>query len=249
MTERYIHVRNFGRFQRFQDRRPSWIRLHLDLVENDAFAGLTDHQQAVLIAIWIAYARRVREDAEGLFRECRGIPESTSRVSRLIRKRVLRATLETLNHAGFIEFLETETVTLGDGSGSLEVRSKKLDKTYARARKDQNHTDPEASPQTHRKPWSTDRKDEMSKPTPEQYATLRERARQIAATWNGTSSDTFEATLDQLQIDVGARLTTLERDELWDTAFKPAPATIHALNGDRAEELPYDGEEPPVVND
>ena len=118
--KRYIHIRNWDRHQRFNDRRPRWSRLYFDLHRNDDYMGLTPNRRALLIGLWIEYGLNVRADAEDRFTLRRGLREDTADISRRLAQRVTSADIEALNHAGFIVFSEHETVTDGDGSGSLE---------------------------------------------------------------------------------------------------------------------------------
>jgi hypothetical protein len=53
----YLRVRNWEKFQHYKDRRPPWIKLHVELTDDYAFSSLTDAQRFHLIAIWMLAAR------------------------------------------------------------------------------------------------------------------------------------------------------------------------------------------------
>lgn len=88
----WIIVNNWDRFQHYGDRRqPPWIKLYLALLHDDGFQTLSSSDRSALVQLWMLYAmtgRRVRDD--------------TSKLSRATGQRFTKATLERLNHAGFI---------------------------------------------------------------------------------------------------------------------------------------------------
>jgi len=49
----YFRIKNYERFQHYQDRRPSWIKLHASLLSDVKFNCLTEVQQIHLVKIWI----------------------------------------------------------------------------------------------------------------------------------------------------------------------------------------------------
>jgi hypothetical protein len=87
--DQWIIVRNWDRFQHYTHRNPTWIKVYTELAHKDEFISLTLPQKGMLLTIWIEYAA------------------SRGRVSiEMIRRRVgvsyRNATVEALNHAGFI---------------------------------------------------------------------------------------------------------------------------------------------------
>lgn len=80
-------------FQHYSNRDPVWIKNYTRLLHSDEYMGLTLHQRGVLHGLWITYAASGRQ-----------IRDSTATVSRQLGHRVSRATLDALNHAGFIEY-------------------------------------------------------------------------------------------------------------------------------------------------
>jgi len=91
--EEWIIVPKWDRFQHYHDRSPAWIKVHVELLHDDAWLGLTSHQRGVLLKVWLAYAAS--------HRQLRG---TTSTLSRQLGERILITTLKALNDAGFIEF-------------------------------------------------------------------------------------------------------------------------------------------------
>ena len=91
--ERWIIVRNWERFQHYKDRDPYFIKLYTELQHDHNWLALTGHQRAVLVGIWLEYASA----------RCQ-LPLDTASLTRRLALRVSSATLEALNHAGFIEF-------------------------------------------------------------------------------------------------------------------------------------------------
>jgi len=80
-------------FQHYKDREPIWIKNYTRLLSSDSYLGLTFVQRGVLHGLWLEYARSNRQ-----------IRDSTLSVSRRLGERVTSATLDALNHAGFVAF-------------------------------------------------------------------------------------------------------------------------------------------------
>lgn len=78
-------------FQHYGERDPIWIKNYTRLLSDQAYLDLTWPQTGVLHALWLEYARSGRQ-----------LPGDTAALSRRFGKRVPSATLESLNHAGFI---------------------------------------------------------------------------------------------------------------------------------------------------
>lgn len=98
MADRWIVIPKWDDFQHYTDgRRLKWIKNWSNLMDNDDYLALNFHQRGVLHGLWIAYAA-----AEGQ------LLGSTSTLYRHLGQRVSTATLEALNHAGFIRFSGTK---------------------------------------------------------------------------------------------------------------------------------------------
>jgi hypothetical protein len=53
----FLRVRNWEHFQHYKDRRPPWIKLHVELTDDYAFASLSDAAKFHLLGIWLLAAR------------------------------------------------------------------------------------------------------------------------------------------------------------------------------------------------
>lgn len=95
MSSVTIHVRNWEKFQHAdvtkRGRPPAWIRLYTELLSDENYLRLTPTRRAMLIGIWVEYARTRRE-----------LPDDTASLSRRLAQRVLRSDLEALEEAGFV---------------------------------------------------------------------------------------------------------------------------------------------------
>jgi hypothetical protein len=90
---RWIVIPRWNDFQHYKDRRPSWIKAYTDLLNNDAYLDLTEHQALVIHRLWLMYASA----------GCH-LHVTTASLSRHLHLRVMTRDLEALNHAGFIHF-------------------------------------------------------------------------------------------------------------------------------------------------
>jgi hypothetical protein len=99
--ERWIEVVHWHRFQHYSDRDPPWIKNYLALLHDENYLSLTGHQRAVLHGLWLEYASA----------RCQ-LPLSTRSLTRRLALRVSSATLEALNHAGFIRVVASKPLAL-----------------------------------------------------------------------------------------------------------------------------------------
>ena len=100
----WISVRNWRRFQHYDPakRQPPWIKLYTELLADPAWLDLSGNDRAVLCCLWLEYASsrcRLRADTRSLTRQ--------------LNLRVTSATLERLNHAGFIAIVASKTLAEG----------------------------------------------------------------------------------------------------------------------------------------
>ena len=107
----WIEVRKWNDFQHYKNREPKWIKLYTELQHDDNWLELTGHQRAVLVGIWLEYASA----------RCQ-LRLDTASLTRRLGLRVTRATLESLNHAGFIRFVASKPLAL---ARSREVEKEK----------------------------------------------------------------------------------------------------------------------------
>lgn len=87
----YIYVCGWDDFQHYRDRRPSWIKLHTDLVDNEAYLELPMRDRALLVSVWMLTA------LNGNGR----VYAEPKHLARRLRSRY--AQLDRLIEAGFIE--------------------------------------------------------------------------------------------------------------------------------------------------
>lgn len=108
MSQKWIAIRRWNDFQHYGNRPPVWIKNYVKLLRDDAYLELSANARAVLHGLWILAA------ANGGY-----VPENTATLSRQLNLRVLRSTLESLNHAGFLE--------LGASKPLAQKREEKLE--------------------------------------------------------------------------------------------------------------------------
>ncbi len=87
----FIYVKNWDRFQHYKNRRPAWIKLHLDLQNNQEYLALTPSNRLLLQQVWMSVAE---------FGNGRVIADQIALRS---RANLQQGNLEALNRAGFIE--------------------------------------------------------------------------------------------------------------------------------------------------
>lgn len=81
-------------FQHYKNRDPIWIKVYTRLHSDDAWLELTAHQRAVLLGLWLEYARGGRH-----------LPLNTASLSRRLNLRVMRRDIEHLETKGFVQIL------------------------------------------------------------------------------------------------------------------------------------------------
>jgi hypothetical protein len=90
-------VRHWDRYQHYEGRRPVWIKLHTELLHNDAYLALSGHCRAVLVGLWLEYASshcQLRLDTRSL--------------TRRLNLRVTSQHVKSLNDAGFIDIVASK---------------------------------------------------------------------------------------------------------------------------------------------
>ena len=90
---KWIVVRNWTAFQHYKDAWPVWIKFHTGLLHDPNFTNLPVGTRLVLCQLWLVYASTRAQ-----------LPLDTRWLSRQLSMRVTSKQLESLNHAGFIEF-------------------------------------------------------------------------------------------------------------------------------------------------
>lgn len=110
--ERWITIPNWPKFQHYDPakRQPPWIKVYTELLHDEAYLGLSLHARGVLHGLWLEYAMARRQ-----------IRDSTATVSRRLGERVSRATLDSLNRAGFIEYSASAPLALARARTEAEA--------------------------------------------------------------------------------------------------------------------------------
>lgn len=90
-----FRVRNWTKFQHYKERRPPWIKLHRDLLDDFAFASLPLASKALAPCIWLLAS----ESVDGSFTD--SIPELAFRFR--MKDSEVKTGLSPLITAGFIE--------------------------------------------------------------------------------------------------------------------------------------------------
>ena len=106
--ELWIVVRNWERFQHYKDRRPTWIKIYTELLDDPNFLALTPGARSVLLGVWLQTARSRR-----------AVPKNTAWLSRALHMKVSSQHLEALNHAGFIAFTASKPLAKPEQNASL----------------------------------------------------------------------------------------------------------------------------------
>jgi len=142
MSERWIVIPNWDGstgFQHYKDRTPRWIKNYTELMSDDAYLGLTLHQRGVLHGLWLEYAAARRQ-----------IPDSTLAITRRLGDRVTRATLDALNHAGFITYSASKPLAQPEQPASpeksREEKNPPTPRTAGGTNSRANGTNPRANP-------------------------------------------------------------------------------------------------------
>jgi hypothetical protein len=88
----WIVVPNWRRLQHYKDRRPVWIKLYPELLDDPAYLSLPVGTRLLLIELWMLYA------------SSRGqITVDTASLSRRLQHRTTSRQLAQLSDAGFIQ--------------------------------------------------------------------------------------------------------------------------------------------------
>lgn len=94
-------IPNWSSYQSYKDRKPSWLRLHVQLIDNYEFQQLSDYSQALLPQLWIL-ASEHDDPRSGI------IKYDLDRIVFRLRKdkRKIQAALDELEKQSFINKLQ-----------------------------------------------------------------------------------------------------------------------------------------------
>ena len=117
---RYIHIRNWDRFQHPDTTRAKtsaipWIKSYTGQLADEDYIALGWADRGLLEALRLQYATT----------RGRGINDSTTSLQRLFGQRVLRVQLDRLNDAGYIEFSASKTLARRLQPASTEVEEER----------------------------------------------------------------------------------------------------------------------------
>jgi len=126
VTDGWIVVRNWDKFQHYKNREPLWIKVYLELANDEDWCRLSLAARGLLVSLWVEYGAS------------RGILPLGSIAPR-IRQKVLKKTIDSLVQAGFIALSASKPLALAR-SREVEVEVEKK-KTHA-------HTREQANPKT-----------------------------------------------------------------------------------------------------
>lgn len=143
-VQTYIWIPNWdgpSGFQHYKERDPIWIKNYTRLLNKDEYLALSSHRRGILHGLWMAYAtsnRRLRGDTRSL--------------SQRLQIKVSTSDLESLNHAGFIEFLASNVL-----ADRLQAASRPLALTRAdaRSRETEEETETKTDPRVQTSPSPT----------------------------------------------------------------------------------------------
>ena len=110
MSEIWIEVRNWRKFQHYHDRVPTWIKNNLELMHDDNYRELTMAERGVLHGIWLEYASARR-----------ALRGDTASISRRFGKRVTSVQLKRLEQAGFITLCSRDALAFARSRELLQV--------------------------------------------------------------------------------------------------------------------------------
>lgn len=111
VTDLWIVVPNWEKFQHYKDRNPVWMKLYFELNSRDDWRQLSYPQRGVLVSVWLEFGR-----SNGLLR-------LTSLGGRL-GKWFKNETLEALIQAGYIELSSSKPLALTRSRETEEEPSK-----------------------------------------------------------------------------------------------------------------------------
>lgn len=123
-TMQYIRICNWEKFQHYKKRNPPWIKLHVQLLENEQFECLQDDSKVLLICLWLFAARK-------------GNGKIPADLKYLQRKLPLckRPKLQPLIDAGFIECYQDDSkaIAIDDSKVLLSDRDRGETETEAKS--------------------------------------------------------------------------------------------------------------------
>jgi len=99
MTDEWIIVPNWDKFQHYKDRDAPWIKLYRELLHKREFLDLTAAERGLLLVIWLEYA-----SSNGRV--------TVAMLSRYGRLTITKRAIDSLRQAGFIALSASEPLAL-----------------------------------------------------------------------------------------------------------------------------------------
>ena len=122
----WIVIPRWDEFQHYKDRQPVWIKVYLELADNEDWVKLTLAERGLLVSLWVEFG-----SARGQL--------PLSAVPARVRQKVLSRTIESLADAGFIDIVASKPLALSRARAQTrareEVREEKKKPARTRARK------------------------------------------------------------------------------------------------------------------
>ncbi len=128
-----MKIKNWKKFQHFKDRRPPWIKLHREILEQRDISLISDCSFRVLIGIWL-----LASEDEGLVGELPCIDDISFRLR--IEKTKLISSLEELEP--FLIHDDIDLISLRHQSDSLETETETKTEAKAEAKRARDITPP-----------------------------------------------------------------------------------------------------------
>lgn len=122
-------------FQHYRNRDPIWIKNYRQLLSDEAYIGLSFVQRGILHGLWLEYAASNRQ-----------LRDSTVTLTRRLGQRVTRASLDALNHAGFIHYSASKPLAPRYQDASLEERERHIEKKGSSSTNSKSSPTQEARP-------------------------------------------------------------------------------------------------------
>jgi hypothetical protein len=95
LSEGWIVIPNWKRFQHYSDRNPVWLKLYMSLRNKDEWRQLTLAQRGLLVSIWLEYAAGNTQ-------------LRTSDIPSLVLQKLPRNSLRSLSDAGLIRIVASK---------------------------------------------------------------------------------------------------------------------------------------------
>ena len=111
----YIALRNWSTFQHYRDRRPPWIKLHVQMLDNGDLAALPPATQLVAYKLLMVAARTDNQ-----------IPESSRILAGWLQlpTKTVTTSLKHLEKIGFIDYrFETESELAAARNGQMRIET------------------------------------------------------------------------------------------------------------------------------